>query len=72
MTTTELTAMITAIDEAVLAGIDKPGKVISADGRSVEYRDLDSLMKTRGTYVRLQNAATRSKKGFTLNKFRAK
>lgn len=69
---TDYTAIIDAIDAAIIAGVDKPGTISHADGRSVAYRNLKDLTDARKHYVGLQNAANRPRKGFKLTKFRAK
>ncbi len=68
---TDYSAIIEAIDAAILDGVSKPGTVTSSDGRSVVYRSLKELTDARDRFVRLQNAAARPRKRFTLRKFRA-
>ncbi len=67
----DYSVIIDAIDAAILDGASKPGTVTSSDGRSVVYRGLKELTDARERFVRLQNAAARPRKGFTLRKFKA-
>ena len=68
---TDYQAIIDAIDAAILEGIDKPGSITTASGRTVQYRNLSELSKLRDKYVRLLARRYRYKKGFKLTRFQA-
>ena len=69
---TDYTAIIDAIDAAIEAGVSKPVKIVTGEGKTVEFRTLKDLTDAREVYVRLRNAASRPSRGFRLNKFRAR
>jgi len=61
------TAIIAAIDAAILEGVSGPGEITFRDGRKLVYRSLDDLIRARATYVSLKNAASGSS-GFVIRK----
>lgn len=68
MSTETYRAIIAAIDQAILAGVARPG-IIKAGDREVQYRNLSELKDIRAMYVRLVNAANGSR-GFRISKIR--
>ena len=61
--------ILNAIDAAIEAGVGAPGE-LTADGRTIRYRSLDDLVKTRQYYSRLAAAAA-GKTGFKLTGFKS-
>lgn len=51
-------AILEAIDTAILAGVSGPGEVRSADGRTIKYRSLDELRLIRKDYAALAGGST--------------
>lgn len=65
---TNYQAIIDAIDAAILTGVSGPGEVTAA-GRTIRYRSLEDLTKTRQYYARLAASAA-GKTGFKLTGFK--
>lgn len=65
---TDYSTTLAAIDQAITEGVDRPGQIRSADGRTITYRSLDELLAVRKQYARLLAAA---KGGFVLRKIRS-
>jgi len=65
----DYSAIVDAIDAAILAGVSKPGE-LSVENKTIKYRTLGELRNTRAYYARLA-ARVAGKRGFSLNKFTA-
>ena len=59
------TAIITAIDAAILAGVSKPGS-LSVAGRTIQYRNLAELKEIREYYQDLTNQTSTVRESFKI------
>jgi len=65
----DYSAIVDAIDAAILAGVTKPG-TLTVDGKTITYRTLGELRNTRAYYAKLAARAA-GKRGFSLGRFTA-
>jgi len=65
--TSEIQAILDAIDAAILAGVSKPGEIDVAN-RRIKYRDLKDLMDTRKMYQTLLQASRSGGRGMTISR----
>lgn len=65
----DYSAIVDAIDAAILAGVTKPG-TLTVDGKTIQYRSIEGLQRVRAYYAKLAAKAA-GKRGFGLGRFTA-